>query len=65
MSRTDESLEGLLGINESWSKDEVNAHLRREFAKWNGRIQSLEDEDEKLKAQMMLDAISAARKKYS
>ena len=63
--RTDESLEGLLGISESWSKDEINAHLRREFAKWNGRIQSLEDEDEKLKAQMMLDAISAARKKYS
>jgi hypothetical protein len=64
MPRTEESLEGILGIEESWSKDEINAHLRREFAKWNGRIQSLEDENEKNKAQLMLDAIAAARKKY-
>jgi tellurite resistance protein len=60
----DESLEGLLGIDPSWSKEQILSHLRREFSKWNGRIQALEDPTEKDKAQKMLDAIAAARKKY-
>ncbi len=60
----EESLEGLLGIDPSWSKEQILSHLRREFSKWNGRIQALEDPSEKDKAQRMLDAIAAARKKY-
>jgi len=58
------SLETILGINDNWSKEEVIVHLNKEFAKWNGRIQALENEDEKNKAQQMLDAIAKARKKY-
>ncbi len=64
IQHTEDSLEGILGIDPDWTKEQTLAHLRTEFAKWNGRIQSLEDEDEKNKAQSMLDAIAAARKKY-
>lgn len=60
----EESLEGVLGIDPSWDKEQTLSHLRREFAKWNGRIQALEDPSEKDKAQKMLDAIATARKKY-
>jgi tellurite resistance protein len=60
----EESLEGVLGIDPSWNQSEIMSHLRREFSKWNGRIQALEDANEKDKAQKMLDAIAAARKKY-
>jgi len=61
---TQESLEGILGIDQNWSKDQVLLHLSKEFAKWNGRIQALEDHSEKEKAQKMLDAIAILRKKY-
>jgi len=61
---TSSSLEIMLGIDEGWTKEEVLVHLNKEFAKWNGRIQALENEDEKNKAQKMLDAIAKARKKY-
>jgi hypothetical protein len=64
IQHSEDSLEGILGIDPDWTKEQTLAHLRTEFAKWNGRIQSLEDEDEKNKAQSMLDAIAAARKKY-
>jgi hypothetical protein len=64
IQHSEDSLEGVLGIDPNWTKEQVLSHLRTEFAKWNGRIQALEDEDEKKKAQTMLDAIAAARKKY-
>ena len=65
VSAVDDSLEGILGIAPDWTKDQILAHLRKEFAKWNGRIQALENEQEKKKAQQMLDAIASARKKYN
>ena len=61
---TANELEALLGIDASWDSPKVLAHLRSEFSKWNGRIQALEDEEEKDKAQKMLDAIAVARQKY-
>jgi uncharacterized tellurite resistance protein B-like protein len=64
MSMPDETMESLLGINASWTKEQIKTHLNKEFAKWNGRIQALENEEEKNKAQKMLDAIASARKKY-
>jgi len=64
IAHSEDSLEGVLGIDASWTNEEVLSHLRKEFAKWNGRIQALEDEEEKKKAQSMLEAIAAARKKY-
>jgi hypothetical protein len=61
---SDENLESLLGIDPTWDNAKIMSHLRSEFSKWNGRIQALEDESEKEKAQKMLDAISKARQKY-
>lgn len=62
--KTSDSLESILNIDDSWTKEEIIKHLNKEFAKWNGRIQALVNEDEKNKAQQMLDAIAKARKKY-
>lgn len=64
LDESDENLENLLGIDPNWDNTKIMSHLRSEFAKWNGRIQALEDESEKEKAQKMLDAISSARQKY-
>lgn len=64
-AESEDSLEGVLGIDPNWSKEEVLSHLRKEFAKWNGRVQALQDETEKEKAQQMLNTIAAARKKYT
>lgn len=62
--RSENDLEALLGIDPVWDSSKILAHLRSEFSKWNGRIQALEDEEEKEKAQKMLDAIATARQKY-
>lgn len=59
-----QSLEAYLGIDPSWDQAEVRRYLRQEFAKWNGRINTLTDETERVSAQKMLDAIAEARKKY-
>lgn len=60
---TQDSAEAILGIDPSWPRERVREHLRDEFKKWNGRIQSLTDPVEREKAQRMIDAIGEARKK--
>ena len=62
--KSENELEALLGIDPTWDSPKILAHLRSEFSKWNGRIQALEDDEEKEKAQRMLDAIATARQKY-
>lgn len=59
-----QSLENILGIDSSWSSDEVRVHLRKEFQKWNNRINTLPEGSERERAQDMLDSIAEARKKY-
>lgn len=59
-----ESAENILGITDDMSKDEIKKLLNKQFRQWNGRIQSLEDGDEKDKAQVMLNIIADAKKKY-
>lgn len=61
----DASPETIVGIGAEWSKEEIQAHLRKEFAKWNGRIQALSEPEERRKAQEMIDLIASLRKKYS
>ena len=59
------SIEQLLGIDESWSKEKIKKHLRTEFQKWNNRHSTLPDGEERENAQRMLDRIAEARKKYA
>jgi len=59
------SAEDLLGIEEDWEVDRVKKHLRIEFQKWNNRLNSLEEGEERDNAQRMLDLIADARKKYA
>ncbi|HIF19768.1 MAG TPA: hypothetical protein EYQ72_04745 [Gammaproteobacteria bacterium] len=57
-------LESLLGIDDSWGNDKILAYLRKEFNKWNNRLNTLPEGDERENAQQMLDLIAKARKKY-
>ena len=59
------SLEDLLGIDTDWEADKIKKHLRMEFQKWNNRINTLEEGEERANAQRMLDLIAKARKKYA
>jgi len=57
-------VEGLLGIDTSLRDEEIKTHLRKEFQKWNNRLNTLSEGDERDNAQQMLDLIAKARKKY-
>jgi len=57
------SLEDVLGIDPDWDRGRVKSHLRKEFQKWNARINNLPLGDERDHAQKMLDLIGEARNK--
>ncbi|MFK5984808.1 MAG: TerB family tellurite resistance protein [Pseudomonadota bacterium] len=59
------SIEIMLGIEDHWTTDEIKKHLRAEFQKWNNRLNTLTEGDERDNAQRMLDTIAEARKKYA
>ena len=59
------SIETLLGIEPDWSSEQAMKHLRVEFQKWNNRLNTLEEGEERENAQLMLDRIAEARKKYA
>ena len=59
------SLETIIGIQDSWTPDEIKTHIRTEFAKWNDRLNNLPEGQERDNAQRMLDMLSEARKKYA
>ena len=58
------SLEETLGIKPDWPVDKIKKHLRQEFQKWNGRINVVEDAQERENIQRRLDDIAELRKKY-
>ena len=58
-------IESLLGIDPTWSNKKIQAHLGKEFAKWNGRLNTLPEGEERDNAQKMLDRIAETRKKYA
>lgn len=60
-----DGVNSLLGIDPSWSKDQIRRHLRTEFQKWNNRLNTLQEGDERNNAQRMLEAIAEARKVYA
>ena len=55
------SIEAMLGIDPGLSVKEKKAFLRAEFEKWNSRIHSIDDPEEKRQAQNMLDLIAQVR----
>ena len=59
------SIETMLGIEPDWSEDQIMKHLRVEFQKWNNRLNTLDEGDERDNAQVMLNRIAEARKKYA
>ncbi len=61
---SEEGMEGLLGIEFSWSDEQKRKHLRKEFQKWSNRITSFPEGEEREAAQKMLDMIARLRKKY-
>jgi uncharacterized tellurite resistance protein B-like protein len=59
------SAEEMLGIDPEWSEDQIQQHLKSEFRKWNGRLNTLSAGEERDNAQRMLNLIAEARKKYA
>lgn len=58
------SIEDVLGIDPDWEPERIKRHLRDAFQKWNSRISTLSEGEERDNAQRMLDLIAGARKKY-
>ena len=46
------------------SKDEALIFIKKEYRKWNGRLNTLNSGNERDNAQRMLDALARLRKKY-
>lgn len=59
------SIEDIIGIDKDWSNADIKKHLRSEFQKWNNRLNTLPEGDERNNAQKMIDTIAEARKKYA
>jgi len=59
------SIEDIIGIDKNWSNADIKKHLRSEFQKWNNRLNTLPEGDERNNAQKMIDTIAEARKKYA
>ncbi|MDZ7788905.1 MAG: tellurite resistance TerB family protein [Xanthomonadales bacterium] len=59
-----ESRAHVLGIKDDWSPEHIKAHLRKEFTKWNNRLNTLPKGPKRERAQEMLKLIGDERKKY-
>jgi uncharacterized tellurite resistance protein B-like protein len=62
---TENSIEDILGIDPDWQDTKVKDYLLEEFKKWNNRVNTLPNGEERDSAQRRLDLIADARKKYS
>ena len=60
----DTSLEEMIGIQADWDEDKIKKHLRNEFKKWNSRLTSSKNEEERNSSQEKLNLIAELRKKY-
>lgn len=56
--------ESLLSMKLDLSKDEALIFIKKEYRKWNGRLNTLNAGNERDNAQRMLDALARLRKKY-
>tara|TARA_B100001250_G_C19778680_1_gene780818 strand:- start:306 stop:1505 length:1200 start_codon:yes stop_codon:yes gene_type:complete len=60
----DADIDKTLGIDPKWTKEEKKKHVMKLYRKYNGRINSARDEQQKKSAQSMLDLCAEAMKKY-
>ena len=58
------SLEDMLGIDPSWDRTRIQRHIEDEFIKWNSRLGTLRNSDDRAQAQYMIDLCSKAAAKY-
>lgn len=56
--------ERLIGIDPTWPNEEKLIYLRKEFRKWNSRMATLTDTEQRKVAQHRLDMIGRIRHKY-
>ena len=65
LSMEQASIETMLDIDPNWPKEKIKKHLTVEFAKWNNRLNTLDEGQDRENAQKMLDLIAEGRKKYA
>lgn len=58
-------VEELLGIDPSWDQARTRMHLRLEYKKWNGRLNTIPEGKSRENAQRILDMIGEAYKKFT
>ena len=63
-SSIESNIEKIIGIDKTWPKDKICSHITSDFQKWSNRLNHIEDEEKKQKAQNMLDLLAKARQKY-
>jgi len=56
--------ERLIGIDPAWPKEEKLIYLRKEFKKWNSRMATFTDPEQRKVAQHRLDMIGRIRQRY-
>ena len=56
--------ESLIGMDIDLTKDEALQFIKKEYRKWNGRLNTLSPGNERNNAQRMLDALARLREKY-
>ena len=56
--------ESLIGMDTDLTKDEALQFIKKEYRKWNGRLNTLSPGNERDNAQRMLDALARLREKY-
>jgi len=61
---SESSIDEIVGIEKDWDQKKIKSHLMSEFRKWNNRVTALPEGEERDNAQMMLDKIAEARKRY-
>ena len=53
-----------IGIDPSWNKSKIKKHILKEYAKWNGRLNTLPEGKARDNAQSMLNLLAEAKNKY-
>jgi len=59
------SNEQLLGINPSWTKEQKLAKLTSEFSKYNARMQTIRNDEQRAQCRRMLEIIAAMREELT